>query len=684
QLPVAAKCRWAKDSLVVWDAWAERSLIRPFEQRIKNTPVPQAEAVKFVREALRQYKGLPSKDPKIFTDALAAQGDALQKAGLKDPLFSWLYGWAKYDVTSDFALCKEALTAGTKPEAARIAGPYVQFESLLMLEFAVSDAHLKEDPDMDAKLFSAGMATLTEPGFYGKDDDEVLLENMRPLWGRVSKNLDRMKKLVSLPFESEWVRLMMEGKYEDAQGWSMRGTGWASEVTEEGWRGFAEHIANARELYYSAWRMHPRRPQAAGELIGVMMVGQGVDLGDARLWLDRTLEVEGDYWPALTSFMSSCRPRWGGSHQQMLALGLACAQTRRYDTDLPWFFPVVIKKILADNDDWKSVLNQPLVKPVLLELSRQRVRQAVNERVRARACSELAFLAWACEEYALSAEAFKEATQGWSSLAKRWLSYIDEREDTVRGQAVLYASGLKKAWEEALAAYSKRDLEATVQLANQVLGQTQGDGAALAGRLVEAAKFEKEFSTGEWVKLKVSPRLLNWRIHKGKWDAGSDGSLFVKGQGDSAFILYNGQVGNHFELKGRFQVKCLPRQSAGLGVVACQGWVDGKEHWITCLQQDKTGKSQAFVLNGYFTSNLPPVDVEGSAKAGTFKIVVQGDRLTYTVNDRAVYEGVQPARKLYPDQLVPMLPDGRVGFCHYHFPADSETHIYNMEIRKLD
>ena len=68
-------------------------------------------------------------------------------------------------------------------------------------------------------------------------------------------------------------------------------------------------------------------------MITVAMGTQTTD--NERTWFDRTVAAEFDYNSAYSKLEWSLRPRWGGSHAAMLALGQECADTKRYDTGVP-------------------------------------------------------------------------------------------------------------------------------------------------------------------------------------------------------------------------------------------------------------------------------------------------------------------------------------------------------------
>ena len=68
---------------------------------------------------------------------------------------------------------------------------------------------------------------------------------------------------------------MLRGSNEIELAWLARGNGFSSEVTEEGWRGFKEHLTQARDIFVETWEAFPNRPESATAMITVTRGGTG-------------------------------------------------------------------------------------------------------------------------------------------------------------------------------------------------------------------------------------------------------------------------------------------------------------------------------------------------------------------------------------------------------------------------
>src|SRR5262249_45011701 len=149
---------------------------------------------------------------------------------------------------------------------------------------------------------------------------------------------------------------IVEGSYHIKAAWAARGGGFANTVTEEGWRKMAEELALARKCLTEAYRLHPDYPEAATQMISVVM-GEPVGLDgpgkSLRLWLNRAVEAQFDFDQAYQNYIYANYPRWHGSYLSMYEFGRECADTARFDTRVPYYLVEVLNQIQSDSEgDW--------------------------------------------------------------------------------------------------------------------------------------------------------------------------------------------------------------------------------------------------------------------------------------------------------------------------------------------
>ena len=54
-------------------------------------------------------------------------------------------------------------------------------------------------------------------------------------------------------------------------------------------------------------------------------------------WLAESTKIQVDYRDAFEGVLWGLRPRWYGSHKEMVKFGEACWRSGRYDSGIPWY-----------------------------------------------------------------------------------------------------------------------------------------------------------------------------------------------------------------------------------------------------------------------------------------------------------------------------------------------------------
>ncbi|HTD64950.1 MAG TPA: DUF4339 domain-containing protein, partial [Candidatus Limnocylindria bacterium] len=192
-------------------------------------------------------------------------------------------------------------------------------------------------------LAAQAMKDCFTDGSFRPEDQAEIAEIFIHGWGynffyRIRERIYPIPRNAGKPFE--WLALVFDGEYHVMEAWKARGGGFANTVTEQGWKGFNEHLTAARKSYTRAWELRPDLPLAPCRMIYIALSGSDVE--EMRLWFDRTVAAQIDYPKAWSDMRWGLRPRWHGSTEAMLALGKSAVDTGRFDTDVPRkFFDVV-------------------------------------------------------------------------------------------------------------------------------------------------------------------------------------------------------------------------------------------------------------------------------------------------------------------------------------------------------
>jgi ankyrin repeat protein len=142
-----------------------------------------------------------------------------------------------------------------------------------------------------------------------------------------------------------WIKLVFKGEAEISAAWEARGSGYAGTVTDEGWSRYETHLNRAGKLLRQAWKQRPELPEAASGMSIVSRTRAAVAGETPRLWFDRAIAAQIDYKPVYDSMMTALLPRWGGSHDAMMEFARQCLKTRRFDTDIPIYYLMILRRV---------------------------------------------------------------------------------------------------------------------------------------------------------------------------------------------------------------------------------------------------------------------------------------------------------------------------------------------------
>lgn len=148
-----------------------------------------------------------------------------------------------------------------------------------------------------------------------------------------------------------WLRHQVIGILHINQAWQERGRGSAATVSPQGWQGFERNLEAAAAHLITAWDIDPTMEGPAAAMISVAMGGVHVAGESARFWFDRAVEARFDHLEAYSNMLWCLRPRWHGSHEEMLDFGRECLATERFDTWVPHMFLIALRDVASEYRD---------------------------------------------------------------------------------------------------------------------------------------------------------------------------------------------------------------------------------------------------------------------------------------------------------------------------------------------
>jgi len=218
-----------------------------------------------------------------------------------------------------------------------------------------------------------------------------------------------------------WFGHIAEAEAEDWAAWKVRGGGYASEVTEEGWKGFHEHLAKARVAGEKAYQLHPELPESSYAMLHIVAPQCGSE-EEKDLWFSRVLEREVDNRNAWNTYIFHALPRWGGSVSGLRLLSDALWTIDRADLRYMRYKSVqllVTADMESANDG--SFFRDPSVRERYLSAcSRVADGEGVDDEVAMKARKGIVERYWGTGEYEAAGKAYQELIASAPYRFKSW------------------------------------------------------------------------------------------------------------------------------------------------------------------------------------------------------------------------------------------------------------------------
>jgi Domain of unknown function (DUF4034) len=292
----------------------------------------------FIEETTHHIYADTAPLPESLTEAF----DALDQAKCSDPYFLSLsarylrlritqpYPWASYAKAhlamrgSNYdPLFKFDTAVGAAREAYHPTDPvkrrvYLKLQSEAF-EYLIQTV---SDPGIADEYFAAA----AEAYFQWIEDADEPLQEIRARATRLEAAVQRHR-----PDRALMLRLL--GSIQITLAWGARGGDWASTVTPEGWAAFSHHLDAAELMLERSWTMLPNS-RTAGHMITVEL-GQHRGRERMELWFQRAMEINPGNSNACYAKLQYLRPRWHGSHEEMLGFANECAENPAWSGRVP-------------------------------------------------------------------------------------------------------------------------------------------------------------------------------------------------------------------------------------------------------------------------------------------------------------------------------------------------------------
>ncbi|MCF6313559.1 MAG: hypothetical protein L3J39_14025 [Verrucomicrobiales bacterium] len=569
-LVIEKDAKTVADNYQLWVGWLDENLYRPMKWRLKGKAwekVGKQVVDAFVSDWLSKWDRRTEKE---WQD-LAGE---LSRLGCDDPALLYMVSRTCDIGDQQFGVLTWSTKWFGKSKWNPIFAFMAQIEKIKKVDYAKKGKELEA---LDAEALRR-LEKACEQGCFEGENLWLLHQLMNKKSGPsfVKRNAAKIAAVFERTKMPEWTVGWMMGKWEVKLAWDSRGGSYAHKVKEEGWKGFREHLALAREHLTRSWELAPEFPFASAEMIRVSMGSSKDPSQEIRLWLDRSMQAQVDYWPAFEAYIWALRPRWHGSIKMMEQFGEYCLANGDYTTGVPMFYFRVVEELAEEADDVEAFYKQDEIYNNLCKMYEEQAKVCVDDEGSWFCWTKVAMLAYQMED-------FDKLSQMWQRMEERpslramgtnwkldredfsFCALMDQSDPSIRSARDFRKQGLYgSAIGEYQSYQDKKELD-------------EAQRAVLKKRIA-LLKVEEKWHAGEWVTLWPTPSPELWQAVEGSWEKTDEGALLAKSEGFRYAIEHALRVGEDYEVEASIgPAKNMP-DAGGHGLWVSR-WRWYGDHW---------------------------------------------------------------------------------------------------------
>jgi hypothetical protein len=529
---------------------------------------------------------------------------------------------------------------------------YPKFYATVMLGNELSqDDEEKTDrlPVLDAQALEELKAAFADGSVRPEDQDQIA-ELLLNDWANAffARQAGSLYPLVQQQGKAyQWLALTLEGEYQINEAWRARGSGYRDSVSENGWKGFSEHLAAAHSCLAQAWKLRPDLPLAPTRMMTVSLGESGIE--DMRLWFDRAVAAQIDYPGAWKEMRWGLRPRWFGDETSMLAFGVTALQTRRFDTDVPRMYFDSLTDLEAEMElpAGRHLYARADIWPRLQQLYEGYIAEpSLSAECRDGWRSTYAVVASLAGHYDVAQRQFAEIN--WQPDARNLDGW--NRDLSLLPQEVAARTGPQAAQvKTAESRYDAGDITGALQIYQALSVATNTDTRSRSFVLDRLATLtlEQHLQTGKWVDfLPTDAHFTGWHASFGNFKLLPDGAVEVQSDQNGHMLYSRVRLGTEFEARGQFEVVSSTTNAFQGGLVM---GIPEQNHynWYGFRVKRNANEGDIAAFSEHWTKRqiVAPAPVDSHTNTFTFRF--QDGRVTASVNGGEVFKGVPPPRQSY-------------------------------------
>jgi hypothetical protein len=531
-------------------------------------------------------------------------------------------------------------------------------------------------------------------GSYAPNEDVVFATHMVSGSGKYlfSRNLGAVGAAVeSARWIDPWVKLLLAGVRSVDEAWNSRGAAYASKVKPEEWKGMADSLAAARKALTQSWRLRPDRPEAPTAMIGVVMAeGRGNET--PRFWFDRAVAARFDYMRAYDVLQNALRWRWSGDPDALMSFARECAETRRFDTEVPLQAFWAVEQIewdafdearqggrFDDPEEARQAAAAATLPPSpykeddvyeLISTVLMRYRRNPGIVRWQRYASFQAAVDYKAERYDAARKMLDELSGVLDSEAR-------SKVDGPFPEACIYAlaSPLGGEVKRAEELYRSGTLDEALQLLKSARATALPPALPYLDHQIALAQIEGDLAAGREAQLFSTPTLAGWTPVNGAWKV-EDGALVVTTDARGHLIVGEARVGSDVEISADVEIVSTSNGQFQAGILLGRDISIPSNDWLSFRVKKTAHEGEvAYFSQNFFRppkSNSIPVGVKSH-------VVVQSwaGRLWAQVDGKPV------VTDYVPEWRMTRSPETRMGFGGYVDDNTTVVRYRNVRLRRL-
>jgi tetratricopeptide (TPR) repeat protein len=303
------------------------------------------------------------------------------------------------------------LERGVLAEAISKYPAFTQFYTLARLASEDYEASPRRDR-LDERALAQLKRSL-QAGELRPEDEPILAEIL--IDGVAEGVFSRQRAAIVALFaeraaEWRWLSLVLAGEGLTYDAWATRGDGSDDDTTSAGRAGFKDNLGKAAVFFEQAHELHPDRAMAAACMVTVAMgLGEGAEM---RRWFEQALAAQIDHDGAWANIGWGLYPRWLGSQEAMLALGVAAVDAGRFDSEQPHKLMMLVRQI-EDDDEYSGFYHgRADIWPQVARMYEGYLAEPTQEHNRDYWQTRYGVAAYLNEDYELAAKLFAATSAG--------------------------------------------------------------------------------------------------------------------------------------------------------------------------------------------------------------------------------------------------------------------------------